>query len=569
MKKTILILSIIFSIGFQFCYAEYNQGISFLELLDCRYTKEDALTSLDKIIHDYPDFYEAYVMRIHIYYNCGEYNKALADVNKAMELQKRSNTLKQSMLYYMRADIYAGMCMYEKAVADLSTVYNMEKKNDDEEFLCSLFQKRAAMYDNIGESEKADADYLQMIKHDSFYQSGMTGLIRNSIKRGEYQEAISYANECENCNKINSEIYYLRMQAYDKTGKTELAIDDAINYIYGSDDILQIVDVISKNLNYSLSALNTAINKQDNENLIYMRGWVKSQKHDYVGAINDYNELEYIYKMISPFVYVSKSYCYYRIGEVQQAIREINRYLELCYNTDNEEAMLLKGVRAHYEYLVGDLESAMTNISEVLKYADLSTFHVLKGLCHEKEEDYMKAIDEYTISIAEDSNYIYSYYLRASVYEKTGMNDLAKADYDIIIANDTIAKIDSYRHYALHYYGKDDEAIEWLDKTIASDLLDNCLYFEKASFLSLIGKKEEAIEALRLSFKNGFRGFEEIDNDDNFDAIRNEPDFLNLINEYKMKPITGVKNYFEYELDGISSTTESDFVIGSDFDVVI
>lgn len=525
------------------------------------------MESLDKIIHDYPDFYEAYVMRVHIYYNFGEYNNALADINKAMKLQKSSNTLKRSMLYFMRADIYAGMCMYEKAVADLNTVYNMEKKNDDEDFLCRVFQKRAAMYDNLGESEKADADYLQMIKHDAFYQSGMTGLIRNAIKRGEYQKAVSYANECENCNKINSEIYYLRMQAYDKTGEAKLAIDDAIQYMYSTEDVFEVEDVINKNLNYSLSAVNSAINKENSKNLIYLRGCIKNLKHDYVGAINDYIEVEYVYGMDSPGLYVSKSSCYYSIGDIQQSVKELDKYLGSCLNMYNEDAMLVQGLKAYYEYLTGNLESAMTHISEAVEYVDFSIFHLVKGLCHEKNDDYMKAIDEYTISIAEDSSYTYGYYLRARVYEKAGMEDLAKADYDKIIANDTVANIESYRHYALHYYGKDEEAIEWLDKIIASDLTDNYSYYEKASFLSLIGKDKEAIKALHLSFKNGFRGFEEIDNNENFDDIRNNPDFMDLINEYKLKPITGVKDYSNYYIDGVSDF--SDKMVGIDFDIVL
>ena len=48
-----------------------------------------------------------------------------------------------------------------------------------------------------------------------------------------------------------------------------------------------------------------------------------------------------------------------------------------------------------------------------------------------------------------------------------------------------------------------------------------------------MGRKSEAVAALREAFEHGYRNFGHIKNDDDMDPIRDMPEFKALIAEYK------------------------------------
>ena len=48
-----------------------------------------------------------------------------------------------------------------------------------------------------------------------------------------------------------------------------------------------------------------------------------------------------------------------------------------------------------------------------------------------------------------------------------------------------------------------------------------------------MGRVPEAISALETAFEKGYRSFAHIENDDDVDALRNEPEFISLIRRYQ------------------------------------
>jgi clan AA aspartic protease (TIGR02281 family) len=63
---------------------------------------------------------------------------------------------------------------------------------------------------------------------------------------------------------------------------------------------------------------------------------------------------------------------------------------------------------------------------------------------------------------------------------------------------------------------------------------------------------KEAIDNLRLAFENGFRNFIRISNDEDFDFVKNNPDFISLISEWKKKhELTKSKNPIETKTEEI------------------
>lgn len=127
--------------------------------------------------------------------------------------------------------------------------------------------------------------------------------------------------------------------------------------------------------------------------------------------------------------------------------------------------------------------------------------------------------------------------MRGELYLKRGEKEKADADFNEVIRQDTVVRSGSCRQYALHFLGRDAEALEWMDKIIAADSIESGGLYDKSCLLARMGRLDESVAALRKAFENGYRSFAHIEHDDDLDAIRERPEFKHLIEEYKAKPI--------------------------------
>lgn len=177
----------------------------------------------------------------------------------------------------------------------------------------------------------------------------------------------------------------------------------------------------------------------------------------------------------------------------------------------------------------------------------------LRGWCHELSGDDAKAMEDYNTGIDLDKSYPYIYLMRGEMRFKYGEKELAEEDFEEVVKKDTVAEAGSCRQYALFFLGKDEEALEWMEKIICSDPEDKGVYYDKACLLARMGRLQESVEALRTAFAKGYRSFAHIEHDDDMDPIRDMPEFEALISEYG----TAVEMPEEYGTgDEEKSTTE-------------
>ena len=142
-------------------------------------------------------------------------------------------------------------------------------------------------------------------------------------------------------------------------------------------------------------------------------------------------------------------------------------------------------------------------------------------------------------------------------YLKQGNTEKANADFEEILKQDTVAEEGTCRMYALHFLGRDAEAIEWMDQVIENDPDEKGNYYDQACLYARMGKSQESVAALRTAFEKGYRTFAHIEADDDMDAIREMPEFKALIKEYKAKPIRIAEEEVENtSSDLIASTSE-------------
>ena len=273
--------------------------------------------------------------------------------------------------------------------------------------------------------------------------------------------------------------------------------------------------------------------------------------HDYVSAISEYNNIEKEYGA-SANIYYYKSICYNEIGDYDHAIAEITKYIEM----GNAKDYYGLAQRADYYREAGRYDEAIADFSKMIEIEPMEAYPYYKrGWCYELKGDDKSAMENYNAGIDVDKTYPYIYLMRGELYEKQGLKELANADFEEILKKDTVAEAGSCRQYALHFLDRNDEAIEWMNKMIENDPDDNGLYYDKSCLLSRMGMIDDAIAALRTALEKGMRSFAHIENDDDMDSIRNHPDFIALIKEFKDKPIVTI-NGNEDSLDEISIISE-------------
>ena len=111
----------------------------------------------------------------------------------------------------------------------------------------------------------------------------------------------------------------------------------------------------------------------------------------------------------------------------------------------------------------------------------------------------------------------------------------AKADFEQVLVADTT--IDgSVRQYALHYLGRDAEALAWMDSMLVAEP-DRGNYYDAACLYALTGRTEQALNAFDKALSLGYRDFQHIAVDTDLDAIRDLPRFTEILNKYRQQEV--------------------------------
>ncbi|WP_337793495.1 TPR end-of-group domain-containing protein, partial [Phocaeicola plebeius] len=272
-----------------------------------------------------------------------------------------------------------------------------------------------------------------------------------------------------------------------------------------------------------------SIKSPNNDYWPYCLGVVHEHSGAYSKAIDYY--ISSMEKDRSPITANRISNCYSEIGNFTLALEYIDEAIVM--DSTNYDFLMAK---ADLLYESGDVEKAIKELDiYVNHYPEFYGGYYRRGWYKDNKKDVDGAIEDYTMSIVLDPNYAYAYLGRGDMYVLKNDIESAKADFNKVIELDTIPNNSSCAQYAYWGLGEKEEAINFMNKVIANDPDNAGNYYDAACLHSRMGELEKAIGFMETAFEKGYRRFAHMELDNDLDAIRELPNFKELVKLYKNK----------------------------------
>ena len=537
MKRFITLMLVIFCIGSYHASAQKqssNDSYKYLkaaEILDNNGDLKEARKLLTENIDENPSHVKSYLLLATMDRKEGDYSSALRLIDKALKNNHKKSEVSNNTLTWWKAVIYDEMDDLARAIPIMEQVVKIGKKEKSEN-LISMYEDLAQFYYSDERYEESDKVYKEMIKLDETQQLPFVGLARNMCKRERFDEALKILDDCAKLNKNYYEVYRWQMVAYEGLKDYRKMIDAMMALFDKSDDTDYIrVSRFKKDYKYSVAVLKERIATADDKTL-----W-KMVLTDLYAACSKYSQaLSLINELIDEYgadvSFLSDRATYYEeLGLTELALKDMDQILEMCKESQRP---YYQAVRSDVLRSAGKYEEAMAGYSSYIDRFPTDAYgYYARGWCKELSGDDSAAFEDYNEGIAVDESYPYIYLMRGEIYLKRGMNEQANLDFEQVVKKDTIVKDGTCRHYALHFLGRDPEALEWIDKLIETDVDSPGHWYDKSCLLSRMGKLDESVAALKTAFEKGYRKLSHLEHDDDMDPIRNRDDYKQLIEKYQ------------------------------------
>ncbi|MDR1346049.1 MAG: tetratricopeptide repeat protein [Bacteroidales bacterium] len=179
----------------------------------CDYDK--AIEDYNKAIELNPDDANAYNNRGNAYALKCDYDKAIEDYNKSIELEPGL-----AEVYNNRGNIYAEKGDYDHAIEDYNKTITL---NPD---IADAHNNRGTAYGKKGDYDKAIEDYNKAIKLKPDYAGAYNNRGSAYNDKGDYDKAIEDCNKAIALNSDDAKVYNNRGNAYNNKGDYDKAIED-------------------------------------------------------------------------------------------------------------------------------------------------------------------------------------------------------------------------------------------------------------------------------------------------------------------------------------------------------
>lgn len=497
-----------------------------------RYDEADRI--LDSLLAIDPNYSDALYLRSNALFESDNYEEALDYCNRAIEHHTRKSLHDESYLYYCRGNINSLMHDFDGAIADFNKALELTPKKDYQHRAQILYNMSGCHYFK-GDYRRVEADLIQALEYDQ--GELCVGIIYALgdlyVEMQEYDNALLSADIMIQMGENPDYAHRLKAYAYLGLEDYEAAIDNAITmamYSLRPVDEYELEWMLWHDVEYARTKLHESIAEDTEYERVYQHLAIAEALHDYevMLPLIDVFSRNYDYDEDRRVVWLAQYSA--MAGKYDEAVRNMTTLIE---DAEGDDLYLLTAGRCDFYRLAGEYEEALFDANRLIELIPDEVYgYYTRGWIYELMGDDEAAMADYNRGIEVDNSYAYIYLMRGEQYLKMGETELAKADFERVLEFDTEATNGSCRHFALHFLGRDNEAIEWMERIIETDPYKPGYRYDEACLYARMGNVERSLDALRLALYYGYKAKAHIENDDELDPIRHTEAYQRLMEEY-------------------------------------
>lgn len=454
--------------------------------------------------------------------------QALEAATKAITLLQ-AKPARRAMVYSLRSDIYSDLDDGVKALMDLHSAIKDAPDTPD------LYLKRGNLYAAMEQYDLAEVDMRKIASLDPENPTGYIGLAVIAMLQERQEDAIQNLNEAIKVAPDEGFLYYLRANVYIKLEHYDEAMDDIIYTIANSladEDTYTLLNIIATQAMPTLEAKLMALESVSKTGeFLFLIGLAHQNIGDNKGALEYYQQVTERQEL-TDLVASQIATAYQGLGDYSSALKYI------------DEAISLDPTDYSYIYAKAQMLTEDDNLRRALaesnKYVSLvpddPDGYYQRAQIKSKLQDLQGAIDDYSKTIELNDTYLWAYIKRADCYTALGRKDAATADYRKVIAilqeHDAI---DITMAYAYQSLGEQEQALATIAKCIEGAPESADLYYSISGVYGRMGKTEQALDNLRIALEKGYKDLIYIENDTDLAALRDNPQYKALMQQYKEK----------------------------------
>lgn len=469
------------------------------------------------------------------YYRHDEYIRALADVDKVIQLAPASEEDVRFRAYVLRAGIYNETKRPEQALQDLRAAVEIDPNSYN-----VVYQKANTEF-MLGRYAEARLDFQKLQRLNPRGTEAYIGLARVAVKENNLGTANEMLASAVNLDPNNAEIYVRRASVRRMMGDHNGAVDDLILAISSDNKhpraMQELIDYGNTNYPATMAGLSKAVSEAPQVGMFrYIRAVIAQAHYHYLAAINDYQTIldERLYNYHG--IYASIAECNYCLGNYSEALDFVDRALGMVRDNAGHYVLRSKILRAMGNYdeavkagaaaLAVDRNNNDALIEMALGYVGIKNYDEASNL-----------ISEAILNDAENPMYLM---LRAWVFEKYLNKAAAAEDLYNKVADMEHFYIDnprSLKGFAQLFLGQTELGKRWMDNILDTVTdYDGLIHYYGACFYAQYGDMDRAMEladkSLNLGYANYHDWTEAIDGRVNVAPLRDDLRFLNMLHRH-------------------------------------
>ena len=503
---------------------------------------EDKITqAVMKVYNDYiaknPNDYNTLFMRANQYYYNNNYEAALSDVDRTIQLAPAKETELLFDAYMLRSKLYEINENYDAALADVEKAAAI---NPTSLSWVDMKGKLAYAKGDYATAENQFKTILQQLprNYDAMYCLGCI-----AAQRGQAEEAMAWVNQAVTLFPAEAQVYINRASVQELLGKYRDASDTYLVAMSSTDDnghsISQLFRLADDHYDDVMASLRSATDDNPRVGIFYRVRSAIALKYKHYGqalrdlkAITDNNLFEY------STIYNDEATCLFQLGDYDQAYNYANK--AIANDATNPDGYIIRSMIEKRQGKGNNFTTAMTTLDQALllnqNYVPTLMAKARLLIEQKKYKEALPLLDKAVVAEPDNAELL----MLRGWLNKNHIKNVAAATADfqkVLLLPDE--DVTSLRGFALHELGRDTEATAWADKMIqAFPATGGETYYYAAALQAAMGNKAQGIKYLESCLANGYGGLYDIKLNDapyvNLAPLRSEPSFNMLLNQSQL-----------------------------------